>query len=192
MTEDFYAAFSQEYHERTARLDSTPFLEPLAARLAPGSLVLDVGCSSGRDLLWFKSRGFRVQGLERAPELARIARESAHCEVLNDDFETFDFSTLTADALCLIAALVHVPRERLPAVLGRILKACNPGGLVLMTMKEGEGESGDGRGRTFYLWRHGDLRRLFREMNLAVEHFARRESMLATGEMWLEYVLKKE
>ena len=44
-----------------------PFLTPLADRLPAGSLVLDVGCGSGRDLCWMKSKGFRVMGLERSP-----------------------------------------------------------------------------------------------------------------------------
>jgi len=191
MTEDFYTAFSQEYHERTVDLDPSPFLEPLASRLAPGSLVMDVGCSSGRDLLWFKSRGFTVKGLERSPGLARMARKSVQCRIIDDDFETFDFSTCSVDALCLVAALVHVPPERLPAVLGRILEALKPGGLALVTMKEGEGGSTDGRGRTFCLWHDRALRQLFGGLSLAVEHFTRRESLMATGEVWLEYVLRK-
>jgi SAM-dependent methyltransferase len=187
---DFYAAHSQEYHERTVALDSSPFLTPLAERLSPGSLVLDVGCSSGRDLLWFKNRGFTVLGLERAPELARLARETAGCEVLDGDFERFDFSTLSVDALCLIAALVHVPPERLPPVLARILPALKPGGLVLLTMKEGESVSSDGRGRTFHLWNDEELRVIVGEQGLAVRHFTRRESLMDTGEVWLEYVLE--
>jgi SAM-dependent methyltransferase len=186
---DFYTANSREYHERTSYLDSSSFLEPLTARLSPGSLVMDVGCSSGRDLLWLKNRGFRVMGLERAPGLAQIARESLGCEIFEADFETFHFSALCVDAICLIAALVHVPRECLPGVLGRILRACKPGGLVLITMKEGKGETRDGRGRTFYLWSDDDLRNIFGDLGLSVLHFNRSESLMATGEVWLEYVL---
>jgi SAM-dependent methyltransferase len=187
---DFYATHAQEYHERTWSLDSSIFLEPFARLLSPGSLVLDVGCSSGRDLLWLKRRGFSVVGLEGSPDLARIARETVGCEVRSADFEAFDFSTLSVDALCLCAALVHIPPEGLQAVLQRILKALRPRGFMLFTMKEGEGRSSDGRGRTFHLWRDGDLREMFDALRLEVLHFVRRESIIGTGEVWLEYVLR--
>lgn len=64
---DYYHINPQTYHQNTFSIDPAPFLTPLADRLPAGSLVLDVGCGSGRDLCWMKSKGFRVMGLERSP-----------------------------------------------------------------------------------------------------------------------------
>jgi 2-polyprenyl-3-methyl-5-hydroxy-6-metoxy-1,4-benzoquinol methylase len=69
----FYEDHCKEYFQATAYLDPSPFLSPLAKRLAPGATVLDVGCGSGRDLRWLADHGFKPTGFEQAPELAKMA-----------------------------------------------------------------------------------------------------------------------
>ena len=99
----------EAYHEATFHIDPASFLRPLAVRLPPGALILDVGCGSGRDLRWLRHRGFRAIGLERSPGLASLARENGRCPVLEADFSVFDFSPLRVDAILLVGAFVHVP-----------------------------------------------------------------------------------
>ncbi len=71
-----------------------------------------MGCGSGRDLLWLKERGFKVMGFERSEGLAELARKNSGCEVIEGDFETFDFSPLSFDAVIASGSLVHVPHEK--------------------------------------------------------------------------------
>jgi len=73
---DFYQENYKSYHEKTFLIDPSSFLEPLARRLPPEAFILDVGCGSGRDLVWMKKRGFEVIGFERSPGLAELAREN--------------------------------------------------------------------------------------------------------------------
>jgi SAM-dependent methyltransferase len=77
---DFYQKNYKAYHEKTFSIDPSSFLEPLARRLPTEAFILDVGCGSGRDLLWMKKQGFDVIGFERSLELAELARENAGCE----------------------------------------------------------------------------------------------------------------
>ncbi len=193
MRNDIYIHTPHAYHAQTFPLDPALFLEPLTRHVpAPAPtpvLVLDVGCGSGRDLLWLKQRGYDVLGLERSPGLAEFARTHAGCEVLCEDFDVFDFTTLSVDAVILIGALVHVPRDRFPATLARILQALKPGGYVLLTMKQGEGTSTAGDGRVFVLWRDQDLRGVFGDLRFEVVEAFTNASALGTGETWLGYVL---
>jgi len=189
MHNDIYAHAPHAYHTQTFPLDPGPFLEPLTRRVPAPALVLDVGCGSGRDLLWLKQRGYDVLGLERSPGLAELARAHAGCEVLCEDCDVFDFTTLSVDAVILIGALVHVPRDRFPASLARILQALKLGGHVLLTMKQGEGTSAAKDGRVFVLWRDQELRGIFADLGLAVVDAFTNASVLGTGEMWLGYVL---
>jgi len=117
---DYYQKNYKAYHEKTFSIDPSSFLAPLAQRLPAEAFVLDVGCGSGRDLLWMKRKGFEVMGFERSPGLAELARDNAACEVMEGDFETYDFSTILVDAIMLIGALVHVPHERFSDVFQNI------------------------------------------------------------------------
>ncbi|MBW2612111.1 MAG: methyltransferase domain-containing protein, partial [Deltaproteobacteria bacterium] len=74
--EDYYQRHFLEYHTQTFNVDPASFLEPLTKYLQPGDRILDVGCGSGRDLLWFKNRGFVATGFERSAGLARLARQN--------------------------------------------------------------------------------------------------------------------
>ncbi len=120
---DFYSANYKEYSGRTFSIDPSGFLSPLAAKLTPGAFILDIGCGSGRDLLWLKNRGFSVTGLEGSPEMAGLARKNSGCGVSEGDFTSYDFSTIRADAVILIGALVHIPHSDFAAVLRRIAEA---------------------------------------------------------------------
>ena len=193
---DYYALHAQEYHAATFSVDPSPFLSPLATRLPRGSHVLDVGCGSGRDLLWLTQRGYSVWGLERSPGLVRLARRDTGCAVVEGDFETFDFRARHVDAVLLVGALAHTPPKRFAAALGRILGCLGPDGLLLLCQKEEDGgrKNGmrkDAEGRVFYLWRDQALRPVFRDLGLTVVEFFRRASARGTGEPWLGYVLKK-
>lgn len=42
--------------------------------VAPGSLVLDIPCGTGRYTSWLLGRGYRVLGADIAPEMIRVAR----------------------------------------------------------------------------------------------------------------------
>ena len=188
---NFYQSHATEYHDRTFAVDPASFLSPLTAKLAAGAFVLDVGCGSGRDLLWLKNHGFRVMGFERSPALADLARKGAGCEVIEGDFTTYDFSAIRADAIILIGALVHVPLSDFAAVLGNIAAALKADGLILITVKEGEDRSEGADGRIFYLYRDHDLRTVFAALGFAILEFSRDVSKMRTGEIWLRYLLKK-
>jgi len=189
--EAYYRTRFRDYDRKTFSIEPTSFLEPLAGRLHPGATVLDVGCGSGRDLLWFQKRGFTVVGLERSAGLADMARSRVGCRVIVGDFEQFEFSVLTFDALLMVGALVHLPHPRMPAALQSIASAARKNGHLLVTLKRGVGRRVDSEGRIFYLWENSRLREVFRNGRLQVERFFEQPSIAGTGDIWLGYVLRK-
>ena len=188
---DFYQDNYNAYHEKTFSIDPSSFLEPLAQRLPPDAFNLDVGCGSGRDLLWMKKRGFEVIGFERSPGLAELARENAWYEVIEADFETYDFSTIMVDAVMIVGALVHIPHDRFREVFENITSALAENGSVLLTLKEGEGSRRDSDGRIFYLWQDAEARELFDDLGFKICGFSKSVSKTGSGDVWLSYVLEK-
>ncbi|MEW6076570.1 MAG: class I SAM-dependent methyltransferase [Thermodesulfobacteriota bacterium] len=187
---DFYQNHFREYFKRTVAINPAPFLTPLIDNLAKDATVLDIGCGSGRDLLWLKERGFRVTGFERSPGLAKLAAAHAGCDVITGDFEQYDFSRFSFDAVMACGSLVHVPQGRLAGVLQNILRALTPSGISYVSLKQGRGLKSDAFGRTFYFWEKTLLDELWRELGLTVVHAAASRSALNSGDDWLAYVLR--
>ena len=187
---DYYAHHYQVYHDRTFAVDPSSFLYPLTANLNTGSTIVDVGCGSGRDILWLQKRGYHVIGLERSCGLAALARHHTACRIIEADFETYDFAQLSADAVLLTGALVHLPHPKICGVLESICRALKKPGFLLITMKQGSGSVTVPDGRRFYLWQDKDLRSVYQSQNLIVIDAFRQPSIINTDDSWLGYVLK--
>ena len=188
---EYYSRHAKGYHAETFAIDPTPFLEPLTRFVKPPAKILDVGCASGRDLLWFKKKGYAVLGLERVPAFAQMARKNADCEVIEADFQSFDFKALSVDAAVLIGALVHLEKRGFIDALKRISQSVKRTGFLLLSIKAGSGCESRGDGRIFYLWNDAEVRAVFDGLGLDVKHYSQTVSQLGTGEKWLAYVLQK-
>jgi len=189
---DYYQKKYKSYHQKTFTIDPSDFLAPLAERLTSGATVLDVGCGSGRDLLWMKKKGFDVIGFDRSHSLVKLARENAVCKVIEGAFEAYDFSAISADAIMLIGAFVHIPYDRFSDVFKNIIFALSEFGKILITLKKGTGTRTDEEGRTFYLWQDEKARAIFASLGFKVCDFSRSISKTGSGEVWLGYVLEKK
>jgi SAM-dependent methyltransferase len=190
-TNDYYDTFCQSYHKKTFFIDPSSFLIPLAKNLSPNMRVLDVGCGSGRDLLWLKNRGYEAIGFDRSPGLVRLSRKYSGCHVIEGDFEQYDFSSFTVDALIMIGALVHFPHENMPDIFEKIIRAVSRNGYILISFKEGIGKKIRDDGRIFYLWQDKNLQQIFHEKNCTIISFFKQISSIASNEIWLGYVLEK-
>mgnify|MGYP006288743421 CR=1 FL=1 len=187
---DFYQENYKAYDRRTFAIDPTPFLNPFLEAIPSGAAILDIGCASGRDLVWFKNKGFPVTGFERSPSLAGMARKNAQCDVIEGDFEVYDFSIFSFDAVLASGALVHIPHDRLLNVIRNISRGLAENGYLYISLKKGEGAKTDDTGRTFYLWQDADLRQIFDRTGFEVLNFQSSESVMNSKDMWLGYVLK--
>jgi len=188
---DYYTKHFQAYHKKTFSIDPSSFLEPLKNTLEPGCRILDIGCGSGRDMLWLKNHGFTVSGFERSAGSAKLARQNTGCDVIEGDFDDFDFTTLWSDAILFAGSLVHVSHEKLPAVFQHATTGLRPDGKVLITLKQGQGKDSDDHGRVFYFWQKSELEAIFAELGFLVLNFSKQVSKVNARDVWLGFVLEK-
>lgn len=119
--------------------------------------VVEIGCGNGRDaeaILQCTDSyvGFDIS--EKMIGLARAKVPNARFEVA--DAETYAFPAGT-DAVFSFASLLHSPREAVGSVLRNIRASLNDGGIVLLSLKEGDAYreelvTDDFGTRTFYLY----------------------------------------
>ncbi len=120
------------------------------------SKILDLGCGAGRPLSgYLVALGHEVVGVDASA--AMIARAQANVPAAT--FQVADMRTLdlgqTFDAILSWDAFFHLSAEEQRGALPLILKHLNPGGHLLMTVGDDEGEvTGTVGGEPVY---HGSL-----------------------------------
>ena len=124
--------------------------EPFLRELPPWAHVLDAGCGPGRNAAAFKSRGYRVTGIDASPAMVELARRSG----IDAHVMTFQQMTFHEefDGIWASASVLHVPRAELPEVLHRFARALKPEGILYVSLKEGQSEriAEDGRFFSYY------------------------------------------
>lgn len=101
--------------------------EEFAEMLKTGNLLLDAGCGSGRDSIFFAESGFNVTGVDISEEAIKKARESAEKQNVKIRFEVMNVEKLpykdeTFDAVYSNAVLHFTGLKESGAEIYRILK----------------------------------------------------------------------
>jgi SAM-dependent methyltransferase len=76
------------YRRKSAAVPPEPsqFARWVAEREQPGSVVVDMGCGTGRDSLWLARRGYRCIGLDYAAPAVQVAQDAADANGLGARF----------------------------------------------------------------------------------------------------------
>jgi SAM-dependent methyltransferase len=123
-------------------------LKGFLALLPQGGSVLELGCGAGNHSAEMLAAGFTLRATDGSPEMAEIAARR-----LNHPVETMLFDQLDEhaafDGVWASACLLHVPRDELAGILGRIHRALKPEGLFYASFKVGEGDGSDSLGRYY-------------------------------------------
>jgi SAM-dependent methyltransferase len=104
--------------------------------------LLDLGCGSGRHLLYFAAQGFQVSGLDNAPEgldltrstLAQAGLSADLCQ--QDMFDPLPYATGAFDALISIQVIHHARIGRVRSLAAEMTRVVHPGGILFVTVPE--------------------------------------------------------
>jgi len=89
----------ERFHRDSLRAKTpSPFCKDVAARIAPGTHVVDAGCGTGTDALWLAGQGFRVDAFDFARGCFVSAARKARREDLPLEFSVVNLLDLR-DAL---------------------------------------------------------------------------------------------
>ncbi len=101
------------------------FLDP-----APSDRVLDLGCGSGRALLWNRDWGATMVGVDIAPFFSEDARSEV--DLLLGDLRTLPFADATFTKAYSLDVLEHLSRDALGAMLTEAARVLAPGGALFV------------------------------------------------------------
>ena len=142
----YYAEHAEEYITSTLHADLSECYAMFEPFLPQGGSVLDVGFGSGRDMLYFKSKGYEVYGIDAEPKFVEHARALGLKNVEAVDVLQY-VPTMKFDGIWACASLLHLPLHRLEEAVRKLSAMLKKGGVLFVSMKEGSFEGVDQKGR---------------------------------------------
>jgi SAM-dependent methyltransferase len=141
-----YDAVAAEYAAEAAAMPEwvATEIDAFATALGRPGRVLEIGSGGGRDALELEQRAISVRRTDIAKGFVELLRESGFqadlLDPLTDDLADPQRPGTPYDGIWACACLIHVAREDLGTVLGRLAAATRTGGRLHASVREGDGE----------------------------------------------------
>ncbi len=143
----YYNNNADAFVESTFQVNMEALYQEFLPLVLEGGHILDAGCGSGRDTLFFDKQGYRVSAFDGSEAIASLAVEKTGLSVQHRYFSDIHESS-TYDGIWACASLLHLPLAEVPEAISRLWNALKPNGVFYMSFKVGQGER-DQDGRHF-------------------------------------------
>ncbi len=189
---NYYNTNAKDFFEGTVRADMSAHYAAFLEKLCEEAHILDAGCGSGRDSLYFKKLGYKITAMDISTKLCKLASEYIGQEVLELSFQDMAFEA-EFDGIWACASLLHVPSDELPTIIGKLKKALKAGGILFASFKYGDFE-GERNGRYFYDLTEQKAEQIFRDSGFQVEKMWITEDVRPerVDEKWLNILVIKD
>lgn len=146
-TLDYYDNHSDEFYKNTVDVEFAATQQRFLQKLKKGSTILDFGCGSGRDTIYFLEQGYHVDAIDGSVELCRLASEHTGIKVKNMLFQELS-AVEQYDGIWACSSILHLPLETLMEVMGKMQIALKKKGIIYTSFKYGI-FAGERNGRYF-------------------------------------------
>ena len=185
MTTDYYEQNAQGFFNGTVEVDMSVLYNRFLPLVPEGGSILDAGCGSGRDALFFKNKGYEVTAFDASETLCKLASV-----LLNQTVECMRFNEITRqgefDAVWACASLLHVPRAELSGSISALIGSLKPDGVMYCSFKLGDEERESG-GRFFTDMTDTSFRALMSDIrpDVQIETWITEDQRPDRNESWL-------
>jgi len=138
-TLEYYEKNAEQFIQDTLNKNMSASYEVFERYLHKSAHILDAGCGSGRDSLYFKNRGYQCTAFDISSKMCDFASDLLRQEVHQLSFDELRFED-EFDAAWASASLLHVPKKEMPSVMKKLSRALKPKGLLYTSFKFGESE----------------------------------------------------
>jgi len=191
-TIDYYNNNALDYFYQTINADMSKQYELFLKYLNNNSKILDFGCGSGRDTLYFKNLGYEVDAIDGSIELCKLASKFTNITVKCMDFKDFKMVDYY-DGIWACATLLHLPKKDLISILNNLRDSIKNDGIIYASVKNGSGAEITSEGRFYSYYTNEEFTNICSKANLNVIDFYSSKSVINLNEnkYWNSYILKK-
>ena len=152
--------------------------------------IMDLGFGSGRDSLYFKTKGYIVTSIDPTKEFCVKAKELGLNDIRCITAQEIDYNN-EFDGIWACASLLHVPTKELNDVFNRCYKSLKKNGIMYCSFKYGNFE-GIRRERFFVDLNEELLKEYIKNTGFIIKEFLITKDVRPDREeSWLNVILKK-
>jgi ubiquinone/menaquinone biosynthesis C-methylase UbiE len=169
--------------------------QTLAKHVGRSGRILDIGCGTGRDMAFFESQGIAVTGLDLSSGMLAYARQQMRGGLALMNMCQIGFREAAFDGVWSCASLLHIPKQAAPTALQEMQRILKPGGMLVLTIQEGNSESWDegyvaGVKRFFARYPADVMKGLLTNKGFSVQTVDSFSSF--NNRVWLSFICKSE
>jgi len=136
MSCDYYNHNAQQFFTETFGLDMSNIYSRFLEKLSLDSRILDMGCGSGRDALYFHNKGYRVDAFDASLEMVKLASLATGLRIKHSTFQTYE-AVHIFDGIWACASLLHLPKIEHGTIITKYFKKLTSDGIFYMSFKYG-------------------------------------------------------
>jgi len=136
---EYYNSNAQKYYKDTISVDLTHIYNLFLERIPDGGSILDAGCGSGRDSLYFIKLGYDVVAFDASDKMVEISSKLIGKKVYRMTFEDFSLDK-NFDGIWACASLLHIKKTDITLTVNRLAKVLRKKGAFYMSYKYGTNE----------------------------------------------------
>mgnify|MGYP000933247150 CR=1 FL=1 len=192
MSIEYYNKNAEEFYNGTVSADMSEACDKFLKYIAPGGRILDAGCGSGRDSLYFIKHGYKVVSFDASEQMVRLSSQLTGQQTLLMKFEDIDFKD-EFDGIWACASLLHVPKAETKNVMRKLLQGLKKNGIFYGSFKYGQGEALRGE-RLFNFYDKNSFLELIAEIGHleAIDAWVTEDVRPAReGERWINCICRK-
>lgn len=133
--------------------------------LLNGKKIIDLGCGSGINSLYFYNNGLDVVSVDLSIEMIKLCKKKG-LNAMVMDIEDLEFDNEIFDGIWAVTSLLHIPKSKLKRVIKKLSLILKDNGIIFISIKEGSGEyiirdEKLGLNRFFAFWKEDEIIKLF-------------------------------
>ena len=188
----YYDNNAEEYFKRTIYADIQNEYDVFLEKLKPGARIIDLGAGSGRDIKYFKSKGYKVDGIDASEKMCILATRYSGVEVELKCIQEWN-PRGTYDGIWANASLLHLKEDECLNFLQCIHLYLSVGGIAYISLKKGKGSAYDSEGRYFAKYNRDTILTMLSQCVSIrlLEIWESQDSLSRIDTQWISFIVQK-
>jgi len=139
-TIDYYNKNSEKFYKNTVHIDLSEMYPKFLRHIPDNGTILDLGCGSGRDSLYFLEKGYITSSVDASEEMVRLSSELTGQKTQYLRMQDIEFKN-EFNGIWACASLLHIDKKLTESVFNILCNALRDDGVLYASYQYGKGIS---------------------------------------------------